>query len=73
VCHREDVLKVIKENPGRKWSNAEIVQALPSAKRSNAKQYVYALLSSFTKEGLIQRIAPGIYVCQSPKDAAEEA
>jgi hypothetical protein len=73
VCHREDVLKVIKENPGRKWSNAEIVQALPAAKRSNAKQYVYALLSSFTKEGLIQRIAPGIYVCQSPKDAAEEA
>jgi len=69
VCHREDVLKVIKENPGRKWSNAEIVQALPAAKRSNAKQYVYALLSSFTKEGLIHRIAPGIYVCQGPKDA----
>lgn len=73
ACHREDVLKVIKENPGRKWSNAEVVQALPAAKRANAKQYVYALLSTLNRDGVIQRIAPGIYVCQEHKDAVEEA
>jgi predicted transcriptional regulator of viral defense system len=67
------VLKVIKENPGRKWSNAEVVQALPAAKRANAKQYVYALLSTLNRDGVIQRIAPGIYVCQEHKDAVEEA
>jgi hypothetical protein len=61
LCHRSDIEKVFASDPGRKWDRNEILDALPAAKRAHGKVYTYAVLSTLTKEGIIRRLASGIY------------
>jgi hypothetical protein len=61
ILRLEDVRRFFRENPGTNWTAAEILAALPAAKREHAKVYLPNVLKVMHDKDEIQRIDRGIY------------